>query len=116
MQDPSVQSIVAAEGEENDIPWFGYPMKLGVIGILGSIYLVSYFFKKFEKEIFIFGLIAITAIFLGSYYDEHRFSKYVMAGLTGPASILVYELLVNIQKRWNRSLDRRSAHCSHCYV
>ena len=103
-QDIHIQTIFAEEGDKNDVPWFVYPMKLGTIGILGSIYLVSYFFKRFEKEIFIFGIIILVALLTGSYYDEHRFSKYIMAGMAGFASLLVYELIIGIRNMSVRPL------------
>ena len=46
-----------------DIPWYLYPMKFGITGALGLALILSYLFKKFEKEIFVFGVIAIVALF-----------------------------------------------------
>jgi hypothetical protein len=55
--------------------------------------LASYLFRRFEKEIFVFGIIAVVALFTGTYYDEHRFSKYIMMGLVGLSAILVYDII-----------------------
>ena len=62
-------------------------MKLGLIGILGLCFVLSYIFRRFEKE-YLFWVIVIVAIITGPYYDEHRFGKYVMVGLIGFASFL----------------------------
>ena len=50
-------------------------------------------FKRFEKEVFVFGIIIVIALLTGPYYDQHRFSKYVMMGMIGFASLLIYRLL-----------------------
>jgi hypothetical protein len=76
-----------------DIPWYLYPMKFGLTGLLGLAFILSYIFKKFEKEVFVFGLIVIIALLAGPYYDEHRFSKYVMVGMAAFASLLVYKII-----------------------
>ena len=83
-----------SESFPRNVPWYLFPMKLGLVGILGVSYLLSYVFRKFEKEIFVFGIMAIIAIVAGPYYDEHRFTKYVMAALIGLASLLVYEIIL----------------------
>jgi hypothetical protein len=73
-----------------DVPWYLFPIKFGLVGILGIAFLLSYLFKKFEKQVFIFGIIAAIAFLVGPYYDEFRFSKYITVGLIGFASIFVY--------------------------
>ena len=83
-----------SESFPRNVPWYLFPMKLGLVGILGVSYLLSYVFRKFEKEIFVFGIMAIIAIVAGPYYDEHRFTKYVMAALIGLASLLIYEIIL----------------------
>ena len=83
-----------------NVPWYLYPMKLGLAGILGLCFILSYIFRKFEKEIFVSGVIIIVAIFTGPYYDEQRFNKYVMIGFIGFASLLVYDLLVFINHKF----------------
>ena len=50
-------------------------------------------FKRFEKEVFVFGIIILVALLTGPYYDQHRFSKYVMLGMIGFASLLLYKLV-----------------------
>ena len=60
-----------------------YPIKFGVVGLLGLAFVLSYLFKKFEKEVFIFGIIVIIAFATSPYYYDHRFSKYIMAGMAG---------------------------------
>ena len=81
-------------------------MKFGITGALGLALILSYLFKKFEKEIFVFGVIAIVALFAGPYYDEHRFGKYIMIGMVGFASILVYKLILLLQRNYtNGDLD-----------
>jgi hypothetical protein len=87
-----IQSQADTENEWN-VPWYLYPMKLGLTGLLGLVFLLSYLFRKFEKEIFVFVLIAVIALFAGPYYDEHRFSKYIMAGMASLAALLIYEIV-----------------------
>ena len=50
-----------------------------------------YIFKKFEKEIFVFLIMAVIAFLAGPYYDEHRFGKYMMASMSAFAGILIYQ-------------------------
>jgi len=76
-----------------DVPWYLYPMKFGLTGLLGVAFLLSYLFKKFEKEIFVFALIAILALLAGPYYDEHRFGKYIMASMAAFAALLLYKIM-----------------------
>jgi len=78
---------------EYRVPWFFYTIKLGIIGCLGLIFILSYLFKRFENEIFVFGVIILVAMFVGTYYDQHRFSKFIMVGMIGFASLLVYKIL-----------------------
>ena len=61
----------------NTYPWYLYPMKMGIAGLFGLAFILSYFFKKFEKQVFVFGIIMLVSFFAGPYYDEHRFSKYL---------------------------------------
>ena len=86
-------------GKGVNVPWYLYPIKLGIVGIMGVIFLLSYIFRKFEKELFIFGIIIITALFTGPYYNEHRFSKYLMMGLAGFASLLIYEVILVLKNK-----------------
>jgi hypothetical protein len=81
-----------------DIPWYLYPMKLGVTGLLGLAFIVSYILERFEKEVFVFGIIAIVALFAGPYYDEHRLMKYIMVGMVGFASLLVYKVILILRR------------------
>ena len=62
---------------------------------------MSYIFRRFEKEVFVFGVIIIVAIITGPYYDEHRFNKYVMVGLIGFASLFIYDIIVFINNRFH---------------
>ena len=84
----SVEDIRLQTGSsrQENIPWYLYPMKLGLTGLLALAFILWYFFRKFEKEVFVFGIIAIIALLTGPYYDEHRFSKYIMMGMAGFAS------------------------------
>ena len=76
-----------------NVPFYLYPMKLGLTGILGFAFVLSYLFKRYDKHLFVFGVIILIAFVLGPYYDEHRFSKYIMVGMIGFASLLVYKIL-----------------------
>ena len=95
--------IQVGTSTQRNIPWYLYPMKFGVVGLLGLAFIASYLFKRFEKELFVFGIIAVVALIAGPYYDEHRFSKYIMVGLAGFASLLVYKIILFLQSPNNES-------------
>jgi hypothetical protein len=80
------------------LPWYLFPMKLGVTGLLGFAFLISYLFKRYEREVYILGLIALIALVLGPYYDEYRFSKYIMVAMGGFASLLIYKIVSAIKR------------------
>jgi hypothetical protein len=75
------------------VPWYLYPMRFGVNGILALSFVLSYLFKRFEREAFVLGVIAIIALLAGPYYDELRLGKYVMMALAGFASLMLYQIL-----------------------
>ena len=89
----------AGYGGPYHIPWYLYPLKFGITGIFGLAFILSYLFKKFEKEVFVFGLIIVIPLFAGPYYDEYRFSKYIMVGMVGFASLLVYRILDSLRSK-----------------
>lgn len=93
---------------QRNIPWYLYPMKFGVVGLLGLAYIASYLFRRFEKEVFVFGIIAVVALITGPYYDEHRFSKYIMVGMVGFASLLLYRIILYLQRPNDDSSQSRS--------
>jgi hypothetical protein len=80
-------------------------MKFGLAGVLGLAFVLSYLFKKFEKEIFIFALIATIALLVGPYYDEHRFGKYIMASMAAFAALLLYKIICYLL--WTSKLKLR---------
>jgi hypothetical protein len=80
------------------LPWYLFPMKLGVTGLLGIAFLISSLFKRYEREVYILGLIAVIALVLGPYYDEYRFSKYIMVAMGGFASLLIYIIISGIRR------------------
>jgi len=80
-------------------PWYLYPMRLGVIGLIGLASILSYVFKKYEKEVFVFGILIAIALLAGPYYNEQRFNKYVMAGMIGFAAFLLFKLLRYIKEK-----------------
>jgi hypothetical protein len=90
--------IQVGTSTQRNIPWYLYPMKFGVVGLLGLAFIASYLFKRFEKEFFVFGIIAVVSLIAGPYYDEHRFSKYIMVGMVGFASLLVYKIILFLQR------------------
>jgi hypothetical protein len=95
------QEAVEIQSINHTVPWYLYPIKLGVTGLLGFAFVLSYLFRKFEKEIFVFGIIVVVAFVSGPYYYEHRLNKYIMAGLAGFASLFIYSLIIkypHIQK------------------
>jgi hypothetical protein len=68
-------------------------MRMGLVGLLGLAFILSYLFKRFDKEIFVFGILIIISLLAGPYYDENRFSKYMMIGAIGFAALMVYKIL-----------------------
>ena len=88
----------------NNMPWYLYPMKMGIAGLFGLAFILSYIFKRFEKELFVFGVIMLVSFIAGPYYDEYRFTKYFMIGMIGFASLMIYELLSH--KFTNKSIIR----------
>jgi hypothetical protein len=75
------------------VPWYVYPTKLGLPGLLGLIFIFSYFIKKFDNKLFVFGILIIVAFITGNFYDEHRFSKFIMIGMVAYASLLIYRII-----------------------
>jgi hypothetical protein len=82
---------------QRDIPWYLFPMKLGVVGFFGLLFILSYLYKKFQRETFVFAVIAIFAFLAAPYYDEYRFGKYIMVGMIGFASLLIYRIICYLQ-------------------
>jgi hypothetical protein len=97
----SVDDISSQIKQFANVPWYLYPIKFGLTGLLGLAFILSYLFKKFEKEIFIFGIIIIIALLAGPYYDEHRFGKYIMAGMAAFAALLIYQIISSGRIRVN---------------
>jgi len=81
------------QSSEGSVPWYLYPMRMGVVGLLGLAFILSYLFKRFERQIFVFGIIIVISLLAGPYYSEGRFSKYVMIGVIGFASLMIYKIL-----------------------
>jgi hypothetical protein len=65
--------------------------------LLGITFLISSLFKRYEREVYILGLIAVIALVLGPYYDEYRFSKYIMVAMGGFTSLLIYIIISGIR-------------------
>ena len=93
----SEQSINTTIEQTRDsvIPWYLYPMRLGMVGLFALAFILSYIFKKFEKHVFVFGIIIVISLLLGPYYDENRFSKYTMIGATGFASLILFKIITS---------------------
>jgi hypothetical protein len=96
----------AGYGTPYNIPWYLYSMKFGIIGLLGLVSVLSYLFKKFEREVFVFGIIIVIALLAGPYYDEHRLGKYIMVGMAGFAALFVYKILNSLAANNKRGLNR----------
>lgn len=94
---PSIYIDVQRDGKTT--PWYFYPMRLGLVGLIGLAFIFSYIFKRFEKQVFIFGIIMIVAFLVGPFYDEQRMTKYIMAGVIGFASLFIYKLLAFAAKK-----------------
>ena len=78
------------------VPWYLYPMRFGVPGLLGMAYLLLYFFKKYERETFVFLIIALVAVIFTPVYNEYRLNRYLMLSAAGLSSLLVYTILNHI--------------------
>ena len=91
----TVQKQTSKAGQQI-IPWYLYPIKLGVCGFIGPLFIIYCLFKKSDKRLFIFFIILIIALFLGPYYDEHRFSKYMMVGLVGFSALFFSSIITRI--------------------
>ena len=86
-------NYIDAHTQNYNTPWYLYPLRMGIVVLFGIAFVLSYLFKKYEREVFVFGIIAIIALFAGPYYNEHRFSKYVMVSLIGFASLMIFKLV-----------------------
>lgn len=84
---------ITVQNYDRKLPWYLFPMRMGLAGLLGLAFILSYLFKKFEKQIFVFGILIIITLLAGPYYDNHRFSKYIMVGAIGFASLMLYKIL-----------------------
>ncbi|HXW11965.1 MAG TPA: hypothetical protein VD694_04325 [Nitrososphaeraceae archaeon] len=78
---------------DSNLPWYLYPMRMGIVGLFGVAFVLYAFFRKSEKYAYVFGILVVVAFFTGPYYDEHRFSKYVMVGMIGLATIAIFKIL-----------------------
>jgi hypothetical protein len=101
--------IQVGTSTQRNIPWYLFPIKFGVVGLLGFAFILSYVFKRFEKETFVFAIIAAVALLAGPYYDEHRFSKYIMVAMIGFASIFVYKIILFLQRPINPGRQKHTA-------
>ncbi|HKQ21589.1 MAG TPA: hypothetical protein VJS91_06090, partial [Nitrososphaeraceae archaeon] len=86
-------NFVDVHTQKYNTPWYMYPMRLGVIGLIGLASILSYVFKRYEKEVFVFGILIVITLLAGPYYNEQRFNKYIMAGMIGFATILIFRVL-----------------------
>jgi hypothetical protein len=89
----SPNAIMSHTSAESTVPWYLYPMRLGVAGLLGAVFILSCLFKRFEKEVLVFGVIIVISLIVGPYYSESRFTKYIMIGIICFASIIIYKML-----------------------
>lgn len=91
--------ILDVHTQKYNTPWYLYPMRLGIIGLIGLASILSYAFKKYEKVVFVFGILIAIALLAGPYYNEQRFNKYVMAGMIGFAAFLLFKLVNYIKEK-----------------
>lgn len=91
--------LQTTENGQRIVPWYLYPTRLGVSGLLGLIYLASYIFRKFEKGVWIFAVFALISFVAAPYYDENRFTKYIELGLVCLASLLLVEIINKLKNR-----------------
>ena len=87
------QQIQTSDQGQRVVPWYLYPMRFGACGLLGLAFVLSLFFKRYEKEVLVFGLLAVLAFLTSVYYDDNRSHKYIMVAMVGFSSLLLYRLL-----------------------
>jgi hypothetical protein len=75
------------------VPWYLYPLRFGITGFVGLCFILSYLFRKFESEVFIFGIMAIIAFFTLLQHEEIRANKYIMVCMASFASLLLFRIL-----------------------
>lgn len=92
-----VHAQVTAQGARI-VPWYLYPMRFGVVGVLSLAFILSLFFRSYEREVLVLFIIGIIAFLGGPYYNEYRLNKYILAVGVILASLLIYQLL-NINTR-----------------
>jgi hypothetical protein len=97
---------ISIHTNSSTVPWYLYPIKFGLPGLLALTLILSYIFKKFEKEVFCFAILAIIAFLLTPYYYDHRFGKYIMAGLVALAALVFYEIITYLNLN-NKNLKRQ---------
>ena len=69
-------------------------MRMGVAGLLGLVFILSYFFKKFEKQVFVFGIIIIiTHLFWGHIMMRQDSVNTPWWAIIGFASLMIFKLL-----------------------
>lgn len=91
--------LQTSEKGQRIVPWYLYPSRLGLSGILGLIYVATYIFRKFDNGVWIFVLIAFVSFIAGPYYDENRLTKYVELGFVCLASLLIVEIISKLKGR-----------------
>ena len=86
-------NYIDAHTQNYNTPWYLYPFRMGIVGMFGIAFVLSCLFRRYERAVFVFGIIIIIALFAGPYYNEHRFSKYAMVGMIVFASMMIFKLL-----------------------
>jgi len=90
-------TTIQAQESGSAVPWYLYPMKMGLVGLLGLALTLTFLFKRSEKLIFVFGLLILISVIAGPFYNEYRFSKYTMIGFIGFASVMGFHILVRLK-------------------
>ena len=90
----------------NDIPDYFLPLRFGISGLLGIALLLSYLLKRFETEIFIFGIFGILAYLILSdpQYSDFRGQRYIMASLDALAAIFIYRIIMVCLERIKKGI------------
>jgi hypothetical protein len=77
------------------IPWFVYPLRLGLVGLLA---LISIFYFGFQKHNLVyFWIWALLAIVEGLFSDAASMSKYLLIGLAPPAAFMLSKIITSVK-------------------
>jgi len=99
---PNFQPYIDTLGLRH-IPVYFFPLRLGVSGLLGIAFILSYLFRRFEKEIFFFGVFALVSYLIIPQYLDFRAHRYVMVSMDAFAALLLYKIVAFARGKGRKS-------------